>query len=159
MAERQDSEDSVRVRPATAADRPEWFRLRSALWPHAVQEHARDIDLYLTDLEGRNAGRGLVAQHPSGRGLCGFLEIRLRDYADGCASSPVGYVEGWYVDAEFRRAGVGAALMRAAEAWARALGLSELASDTELENGLGVSAHRALDFAEVGRIVQFRKPL
>ena len=35
--------------------------------------------------------------------------------ADGCTTHPVGYVEGWYVDPDVRRKGVGKALVAAAE--------------------------------------------
>jgi aminoglycoside 6'-N-acetyltransferase I len=91
--------------------------------------------------------------------LAGFIEVRLREYADGCSSSPVAFIEGWYVDRGLRGRGIGAALVGAAEDWAKSLGLSEIASDSELDNELGQSAHAALGFQEVGRVVQFRKPL
>jgi hypothetical protein len=41
----------------------------------------------------------------------------------------VAYLEGWYVDRDVRRHGIGAALVHAAEAWARERGYRELASD------------------------------
>ncbi len=147
----------LKIRRATARDRSEWFRMRSALWPHALADHPQEIDAYLGDSGERSAV--FVAEHPSGAHLSGFLEARLRDYADGCSTSPVAYIEGWYVDPEIRKAGVGAALIEAAESWGRSLGLAELASDSEFQNDLGHQAHLALGFQEVGRIVQFRKPL
>ncbi len=131
--------------------------MRSALWPHALADHPREIDEYLGDSGDRLAA--FVAEHPSGNGLAGFLEARVRSHADGCSTSPVAYLEGWYVDPDLRRAGVGAALVAAAEDWGRSLGLTELASDSELPNDLGQRAHRALGFSEVGRVVQFRKSL
>jgi aminoglycoside 6'-N-acetyltransferase I len=131
--------------------------MRTALWPHAVADHPREVDAYLQSAVGR--GAAFVAEDPDASRLAGFLEVRLRDYVDGCSSSPVAYVEGWYVELRLRGRGIGAALVEAAEDWAKSLGLSEIASDSELHNELGKSAHSALGFQEVGRIVQFRKPL
>jgi aminoglycoside 6'-N-acetyltransferase I len=94
-----------------------------------------------------------VADRPGTGRLAGFLE------AEGCSSSPVAYIEGWYVDPDHRRCGVGTALVRAAEEWARGLGLSEIASDTEVDNTLGHQAHVSLGYQDVKRIVCYRKPL
>ena len=69
------------------------------------------------------------------------------------------YVEGWWVDADARRQGVGAALVRAAEAWSRERGFTEMASDVLLDNDGSHAAHRALGFAEVERVVLYRKAL
>jgi aminoglycoside 6'-N-acetyltransferase I len=71
----------------------------------------------------------------------------------------VAYLEGWYVDPDVRRQGVGAALVRAAEAWAREHGYREFASDALLENVESQRAHVALGFAEVERVVLYRKVL
>jgi aminoglycoside 6'-N-acetyltransferase I len=148
--------DPFAIRLAAAGDRAEWLRLRSALWPHGAAEHADEIDAYLAAPGAAEAA--FVAERPGG-GLAGLLELRLRDFAEGCTSSPVAYVEGWWVDPDARRSGVGAELMRAAEAWARAAGLTELASDCDFENDAGLGAHRALGFAEAVHIVCLRKPL
>ena len=131
--------------------------MRAALWPHAMADHPREVDGYLKSEVERAAA--FVALHPDGNRLTAFLEVRLRDYADGCSSSPVAYIEGWYVDPRFRKRGIGAALVEAAEGWAESLGLSEIASDSDLHNDIGQRAHTGLGFQEVGRIVQFRKPL
>ena len=58
-----------------------------------------------------------------------------------------------------RGPGVGAALVRAAEDWARAGGLREFASDSQLDNTTSQKAHEALGFTEVERLVAYRKVL
>src|SRR5690606_14744709 len=101
----------------------------------------------------------LVAVRRGGIHLGGFAEVGTRPYADGCKSSPVAYLEGWYVDADLRRQGVGAELILAAEAWARSRGLTEFASDALLENTSPPRAYAAVGLLEVGRAVRYRKEL
>ena len=83
----------------------------------------------------------------------------MRSYAEGCTSSPVAYVEGWWVDPDDRAHGVGRALIAAVEDWARDLNLTEIASDADLDNNDSIGAHLALGYQEVERIVCFRKSL
>lgn len=143
------------VRPLEHPDIPRWVALRAALWP--------DDDPADLDAQGRKA---LAADPPlvvfvaeeAGEPV-GFLELGLRPYAEGCAGSPVPYVEGWYVQPGWRGWGLGAALMRAAETWARERGYTELGSDTWADNGLSRAAHAALGFEEVETLVVFRKAL
>ncbi len=151
MSERTPAPGAVRVRPFVAEDRPEWLRMRTALWPDHT---AADRDAWLA----RADTIVLVAEREPGR-LVGFAELGLRSYADGCDSSPVPYLEGWWVDAEARRQGVGRALMAAGEAWARDHGHADLASDTPVENTVSQAAHTRLGFAEVERAVLYRKAL
>ena len=91
--------------------------------------------------------------------MIGFAEISLRAWAEGCVSSPVGYLEGWYVKAEYRRTGVGRRLVAAGEEWARSQGCSEMASDTWLDNDVSHAAHLALGFTEASRVIHYRKSL
>ena len=60
---------------------------------------------------------------------------------------------------EYRRQGIGASLIAAAEEWGRASRCTELASDTQTFNESSIAAHKALGFDEVERLVCFRKPL
>jgi aminoglycoside 6'-N-acetyltransferase I len=146
----------IAVRERIPADDPEWLRMRLALWPEGdADDHRRGMAEWMLEPDHII----LVAPRDGGHGLCGFAEVGTRKYAEGCETSPVAYLEGWYVDADMRRQGVGAALVAAAEAWARARGLTEFASDALLENDTSHRAHRALGFTEVERIVCFRKPL
>ena len=80
-------------------------------------------------------------------------------HAEGCTISPVAYIEGWYVDPDLRRRKVGSQLVFAAEEWAKGQGFTEIASDTQIENAISITAHTALGYAEVDRIVCFRKRL
>lgn len=155
----------VRVRPLARSDREVWLRLRSELWPgHPTDSLAREVDSFL---HGHGLWRWgnqtlpfevLVAEH-STAGVVGFVEASLRPFADGCRSSPVGYVEGWYVSPGHRRQGIGGALIRAAERWARANGCSEMASDAHVDNAVSQASHAALGYEEVRRLVHFHRAL
>lgn len=151
----------IEIRPAVPADAVRWTEMRTALWPEQSSAgHAAEIAAYFAGTERAVADPEavLVAEAP-GRGVIGFAELTLRSHAESCTTSPVGFLEGWYVAPEYRGRGVGRALMAAAEAWARAQGCREFASDTELENMASVAAHRALGFEEVAVIRCFRKSL
>ena len=82
-----------------------------------------------------------------------------RDYVNGCATSPVGFLEGLYVDPARRRRGIARKLCRAVEDWAASLGCSEFASDVYLGNENSQRAHEALGFEETERVVYYRKQL
>jgi aminoglycoside 6'-N-acetyltransferase I len=159
------SRTEPRIRVLTRADRATWIGLRRQLWPHhTLEELTEDADAILrTEKAGRFRRASmpasiLLAELDSGK-IVGFAEVDLRPFADGCRTSPVGYLEGWYVALEHRRMNVGRALVRAAEAWAREQGCTEMASDTEFENTTSQRAHRALGYEEVDRLVHFRRDL
>ncbi len=107
---------------------------------------------------GRPTTTVLVADLGNRR-LGGFAELGSRKYAEGCATSPVAYLEGIWVDPDARRQGVARELIRGAEEWARGRGSTELASDCEIDNLTSESLHRAVGFEEVERIVCFRRHL
>jgi aminoglycoside 6'-N-acetyltransferase I len=132
--------------------------MRAALWPEgSVTEHDAEADRFLRGASAEPLAV-LVAEDPRG-GLVGFAEVSIRSYAEGCATDRVGYLEGWFVEPAFRRHGVGRALVRAAEDWARSQGCRELASDTEADNDASAMTHRALGFVEAGLIRCFRKDI
>ena len=153
------------IRPLTKTDRAEWLRMRHLLWPHEIEMEESADEIY--------AGRSMVKQvivHArnggAGRGgatgpalLGGFIEIGERAYAEGCETSPVAFIEGWFVDADLRRSGVGRGLVAAAEAWARSKGYREMGSDLLIDNDESLRAHLALGYHEVERLIAMAKKL
>ena len=144
---------------ATNADAGAWLALRVALWPDedAEQMRAEVHRFFSNEIPLAMLAAVFVAENDGT--LTGMLELSLRPYADGCDSSPVPYVEGWYVAPRSRRQGVGAALVKAAEDWAIVQGYTEIASDALLQNVISERAHKGLGFAEVERAIRFRKNL
>lgn len=89
----------------------------------------------------------------------GFIELNVRDFAEGSRQPRVPYVEAWYVAPEHRGRGYGKHLMQRAERWALELGYDELASDTTIDNRQSIALHTHLGFEETERIVCFLKKL
>jgi aminoglycoside 6'-N-acetyltransferase I len=154
----------IHIRSAEPADAAQWAALRAELWPDEdAMSLADEAARFFAD-PGSDRGATLEAvlvatDTDLPNELVGFAELSRRAYAEGCETSPVGFLEGWYVIPERRRQGVGRALVAAAEAWARALGCREFASDALVENTVSATAHRALGFEEVEVIRCFRKDL
>jgi aminoglycoside 6'-N-acetyltransferase I len=145
----------MQIRPIKSPDWPDWRRMAEGLFP---DESPEEYEADMRSLQGRGDAGVFVAERPDGS-VCGYVEVGSRNYADGCDTSPVGYIEAWYVDPDVRRSGYGRALLEAAESWARSRGYSEMASDALLDNTVSYAAHIRSGYSEVERIVQFRKSL
>jgi aminoglycoside 6'-N-acetyltransferase I len=145
----------MKVRKITNTDKPDWIRLRKALWPECPEaRHTLEMEkLWSAD------GIILVAEDSRGE-VVGFAEVSIRrDHVEGTSSVPIPYLEGWYVIPTHRGQGIGQALIENAAKWGYDAGFSELASDAEMENEDSIQAHFRLGFHEVGRSVHFVRPL
>ncbi|MFL5449019.1 MAG: aminoglycoside 6'-N-acetyltransferase [Gemmatimonadales bacterium] len=148
----------VRIRHARPDDARSWATLRNALWPdQPLQELLDEAEMFFSTGDGRLAS--VLVAEKAGEGLVGFAELSLRPYAEDCRTSPVAFLEGWYVTPSMRRQGVGRALVRAAEQWGRAQGCREFGSDTQFDNSTSIAAHLALGFEDAGALRSFRKDL
>ena len=148
--------DAVEIGELGPSERDGWRGLRESLWPEIPKDERESEEGEILGDPRRNAV--FVARLPGGE-LVGFVEAALRDWAEGCRTRPVGYVEGWYVAPEHRRRGVGRRLIEAAEQWARSRDCTEMGSDAEISNTLSHRAHAALGYEEVERVVSFAKRL
>jgi len=147
----------IRVRSATKDDAAAWLRMREALWPDGGSSHAAEIQKYF-------AGQlqmplEVLLAVDAADAVVGFAELSIRSYAEDCVTDRIAYLEGWYVEPQVRRRGVGRALVAAAERWALHQGCSEFGSDALIDNEESAAAHRALGFEETAQIQCFRRVL
>jgi aminoglycoside 6'-N-acetyltransferase I len=144
----------IALRQLDEADAIGWATLRHALWPtEATAELLAELSSMLA--AGDFVGFGAF----DGERLVGFAEVSQRPYGDGCATAPVGWLEGIYILPAFRRHGIARRLVTAAEEWTRARGLGELGSDADFDNLISRLGHAHWGFEETGRAVRFRKVL
>ena len=135
--------------------------LAQLLWPgHAQAELEQELAGYLQGPEG-----AVFLAREDGADV-GFAQCGLRrDYVEGTHTSPVGYLEGVFVQEEYRGRGVATALLRACASELSAgnrveeKGCAEFASDCGLDNAASAVFHLRAGFAEAGRIICFTKRL
>ena len=148
-----DTLPAMEIRPIGKGDIEAWVDMRLLLWPHSTRTELMD------EVAPWARGRTGVFVADPGDGLVGFAEVSMHEHASGCTTSPVGYLEGWWVDSDHRRSGVGRTLLEATELWARDRGAVEFASDAYSENDASRAAHTATGFAERKAVVRFHKSI
>ena len=153
--------ERVEIRAARLEDCEGLAVLFHELWPRvSAAEHGVEVRSLVEGTAKLTMPIAVLVAEAGSDGVVGFVEVDLRSHADGCdPAQAVGYVEGWYVTEEYRRSGVGARLMAAAEEWARSFGCREMGSDAVIENEVSLSAHVALGYEVVDRCVHFRKAI
>lgn len=82
-----------------------------------------------------------------------------KDYVEGTDSSPVGYLEGIFVEEAHRKQNIAKLLCKECENWAKEQGCKEFASDCELDNENSLEFHLGIGFTEANRIICFTKKL
>lgn len=147
------------IHPYQPDSLPAWLAMRAKLFD--------DEDPALLDEEVRQIAKdGTLKSQPFQCLLAfdndtpiGFIEMTIRSSAEECMTSPVLYIEGWYVDPAHQGKGVGRALMDAAFEWGREQGCAEAASDARPDNTGSINAHHALGFEDAGVIQCFRRSI
>lgn len=145
----------MKIRPVTPADLNTWAEMRFALWPDSLEEHATELRRYFNG-EQFDIDFAFVVETPEER-LAGFIEVNLRDYAEGSTQSPIPYLEAWYVKPEYQHQGYGQSLLQFFEQWAKNKGFKEIASDTTPDNVRSIELHKQYGFKETERVVCFVK--
>lgn len=126
----------------------DWAQLRNKIWPDCyLADCQHDFDKYNQNIENNYCIIAYVNNDP-----VAFLEGRIRDYAEGCTTDHIGYLEGWYVANAFRNLGIGKKLFLKFMEWCKSKNLAEIASDSLLDNQLSQNVHKALGFKEMGTI-------
>ena len=142
------------IRKAEINDYSAAAALAAKMWEHDPEELIQGF----TEADAAEEGAVFIAEE-DGQAV-GFAQCALRhDYVEGTETSPVGYLEGIFVDEAHRRRGYAVRLLSACESWAKEKGCREFASDCELTNTDSLKFHLSLGFTEANRIICFTKNL
>ncbi|GLQ72547.1 GNAT family N-acetyltransferase [Vibrio penaeicida] len=145
------------VRRAERKDKEEWAILRNELWPDELSMHKLDIESFF-DLTSVHIVEVFVLDNEEDK-IVGFIELNIRSHAEGVDARGVPYIEGWFIERDYRGQGFGKKLLRQAEGWARRQGFDWLASDSDINNLASIACHNAVGFKEMARNVCFAKSL
>lgn len=142
------------IREATREDVACIAEMTLMIWGSHLEELAEEFEMALNNEECA------IYLYQIDNMPIGFAQCGLRhDYVEGTESSPVGYLEGIFIQGDYRRKGYARALMVECEKWAKKKGCSEFASDCELDNNVSLAFHMKMGFTEAGRIICFTKPI
>lgn len=143
------------IKQAEVGDSRFVAELAMLLWPdNEINDLEKEMTEYIV------SDKGVVFISFIKNVQIGFAQCSLRyDYVEGTESSPVGYLEGVFVKAEYRKRGIGKKLIHQCEEWAENKGCREFASDCELNNTDSLKLHLQLGFEEANRIICFKKNL
>lgn len=148
---------AVEIREVTPDDAAVWAQFRLSLWPDAtIEDLSGDVARFFA------GGSPLIAAALlawAGSRPVGFVELSVRAYVPGADSLPAPFLEGWFVDPEWRRQGIGRRLVGAAEEWAKSRGYAQLGSDALMSDLEAAEAHEAVGFRPVEEIRSFIKDL
>lgn len=90
----------------------------------------------------------------------GFSIFSIRhDYVEGADKSPTGYLEGIYVEEEFRNNGIAKEFMKRGEQWLKSNDCSQIGSDTWLNDTESRKFHKKIGFREEDELVHFLKDI
>ena len=146
---------SLEICKAEAKDALEVAKLAIKMWEdNVLEELAAELGEIISSSEA-----AVFLGTVDGQAI-GFAQCQLRhDYVEGTETSPVGYLEGIFIEEAYRRKGFAKQLLAACENWAKEQGCMEFASDCELTNTESLKFHLGLGFEEANRVICFTKSL
>ena len=144
------------IRPCTSEHLDGWVRLRQCLWPDETLDDHRS---YARSLLERPSAASYLACESRRNSRCLRRGDLRRDYVNGCNTSPVGFLEGLYVEPRYRKRGLARLLCSSVEDWAKGMGCTEFASDVLLQNEVGQRVHEAVGFNATDRVVFYLKQI
>lgn len=143
------------IKIANIEEITEVTRLALALWNN---NNFDELKIEMNEIISNS--NSIVALFYDNDNAVGFAQCGLRfDYVEGTKSSPVGYLEGIYVDEAYRKQGIAKSILKYCEKWATQRGCTEFASDCEITNIDSFEFHMRLGFIESNRIICFNKKI
>ncbi len=143
------------IRKATIGDAKTVAGLAIKMWKsNTIEELTEEFRDYISQ------GNCVVVLAMLEDRAIGFAQCGLRhDYVEGADTSPVGYLEGIFVEEDYRKRGLAKEMLDVCQKWAKEQGCTEFASDCELVNEDSLKFHLKMGFEEANRIICFTKKL
>lgn len=142
------------IETATEKHLLSWLAMREKLWPPQ-----QDDDFKAEIREILNDPQSIAFLAFDDYQPIAFAELSIRNYAEGCDTRHVGYLEGIFVEEGHRQQGIARKLIQHAEEWCMLKGCKEMASDAELTNSESLRMHQAAGFTALPPIIPFFKKL
>ena len=144
----------VTIREMKPSDRELWLGMYRKLWPKFSDEALlAEIGRIM-----KSSKRAAFVAEADGQAV-GFAEYGLRDYANGCNSQPVPFLERVWVDDAYRGHGIARALIEFLFQKAQRAGFVEMGSDVELTNYSSQLMHERMGFEQTEKVIYYRKVL
>ena len=90
--------------------------------------------------------------------MLAFVHCSIRsEYVEGATNEKVAYIEAIYVEEEYRNFGIATHLIELCEKWAKEQGITQIASDCEIDNLDSVKLHLSSGFEESAKLIHFIK--
>ncbi|MDN3669063.1 GNAT family N-acetyltransferase [Echinicola jeungdonensis] len=138
------------------SDFDQLLKMSQKLWKDFDKAQLENLLKQTTQSEKYNI---LIAKDPKGK-CVGFSIFSIRtDYVEGAEKSPTGYLEGIFVEAEFRKMGMAKEFLRIGEFWCKEKGCTQIGSDTWLNDKESREFHKRVGFWEEEEVVHFLKNL
>ena len=71
--------------------------MRNILWPDSLEVHRKEIGEYFAGTS-IDIVESFVLERANGL-LSGFIELNIRNFAEGSRSPQIPYIEAWFIDA------------------------------------------------------------
>ncbi|MCO6484579.1 MAG: GNAT family N-acetyltransferase [Saprospiraceae bacterium] len=147
---------SIIYRDYREADFDALFPMSQKLWKDIPADELKKL---LQHTVAQTKYRVFMALNPS-MAPVGFAIFSLRtDYVEGAVQSPTGYLEGIFVEDEYRRAGIARTFLGMGEQWCRENGCVQMGSDTWISDQSSRLFHRKVGFREEEEVVHFLKDI
>jgi aminoglycoside 6'-N-acetyltransferase I len=138
------------------SDFDQLLNLSQKLWKDYNEAELKNL---LKQIARSDKNHILIAKDSVGN-YAGFSIFSIRtDYVEGAEKSPTGYLEGIFVEAEFRNMGIAKEFMRRGELWCKEKGCTQIGSDTWLTDKESRKFHKTIGFREQEELVHFLKDL
>ena len=132
------------------------FKMGRELWKDYQETYLKK---QLERVIGANNQRIYIAKNSKGIAV-GFAIFTIRtDYVEGSEKAPTGYLEGIYIEPDFRNNGISKRFLEMGEQWLKSNNCMQLGSDTWLSNTNARAFHKQFGFKEEIELVHFLKEL